>query len=251
MTGITIDGDLKDWPPAMPRHPIRNPHILPPNYGYNGLAGADLSTSPDLSAAFSVGYDPNEQVIHLAVIVRDDRRIVGNLDFWDTDAVEVFLDGRHSEDAPASLPGDGTLQSVDASALPLLQYIGIPGSGPVYGVKRSSGQDRGPSNPILMFGAIEKTRTRMAFRRVGDVTTYEWALQAFDHYPDKPTRLIPFKKIGFDVAVVDKGKPAVSDGPSTEPEDDRSAWISWSPIWNGPAFLRADRLGEIVLGRIP
>src|SRR5262245_21722366 len=73
LTGITIDGDLKDWPPAMPRYAIKHLHNLPPYYGFNGLDGADLSTSPDLSAAFSVGYDPKEQVIYLAVIVCDDK----------------------------------------------------------------------------------------------------------------------------------------------------------------------------------
>ena len=102
-----------------------------------------------------------------------------------------------------------------------------------------------------MFGDIGKTKTRMAYRRVGDVTTYEWALQAFDRYPDQPTKLFPNKKIGFDVVVVDKDRPAVTGGPATEPEDDRSAWVTWSPILKVPAFLHADRLGEIVLGRIP
>ena len=65
--------------------------------GYGGLQDADLSTSPDLSAAFSVGYDPKEQVIYLAVIVRDDKLIVGNTSHLDTDAVEVYVDGAHDD----------------------------------------------------------------------------------------------------------------------------------------------------------
>ncbi|WP_435005896.1 sigma-70 family RNA polymerase sigma factor [Tundrisphaera lichenicola] len=250
LSGITIDGDLKDWPAAMPRYPIKTVHVLQPYYGYNGLARADLSTSPDLSAAFSVGYDPNEQVIYVAVIVRDDKLIVGNTDFWDTDSVEVFVDGRHTEET-IRFPEDKTGETLDASDLPLLQYIAIPGEGRVYGVKKSVGQERAADNPILMFGDIHKTKTKMAYRRSGDVTIYEWAIQPFDHYPDKPTQLIPFKKIGFDLAVVDKDKPAATQAPETEPEEDRCAWISWSPPYTPPAFLRADRLGEIILGRIP
>ena len=251
LTGIAIDGDLKDWPAAMPRYAIKNVHDLPTYYGYNGLAGDDLSTSPDLSAAFSVGYDPNEQVIYLAVIVRDDKPIVGHIQFWDTDAIEVYVDGRHSETSLPSFPANTDWDTVDASALPMLQYIGLPGQGRVYGVTMSAGQRRGADNPILMFGDISKTKTRMAYRRAGDVTTYEWAVQPFDRYPDKPTQLVPFKKIGLDIAVVDKDKPAATSGPSTEPEDDRSAWVTWSPILKVPAFLHANRLGEIVLGRIP
>jgi hypothetical protein len=251
LTDITIDGDLKDWPAAIPRYAIKNLQHLPPYYGFNGLGGADLSTSPDLSAAFSVGYSPKEQVIYLAVIVRDDKLVVGNAGFWDTDAVEIYIDGRHTEDSLPAFPAGKTGETVDASDLPVLQYIGIPGEGRVYGVTKSSGQERGPDNPILMFGDIKKTKTRMAFRREGGVTTYEWAIQAFDHYPDEPTRLIPFKRIGFDLAVADKDKAAVSPGPASEPEDDRTAWVCWGSDWKGLRFLNADHLGEIVLGRLP
>ncbi len=251
LTGITIDGDLKDWPAALPRYPIRNLYILPPYYGLNGLDGADLSTSADFSAAFSVGYSPEEQVIYLAVIVRDDKSIVGHDGFWDTDAVEVYLDGRRSEDVVNGFPEGATGETVDAGKLPVLQYIGIPGEGRVYGVKKSSGEERGPNNPILMFGDIKKTKTRMKFRREKGVTTYEWALQAFDKFPGEPTKLEPGKKIGFDVAVADKDKPATTARPETEPEADRVAWLSWVPEYRGLKFLNAKHLGEIVLGEVP
>jgi hypothetical protein len=251
LTGITIDGDLKDWPAAMPRHAIKNLQNFPPYYGLNGLDGANLSTSPDFSAAFFVGYDPKEQVIYLAVIVRDDQLVVGHLGFWDTDAVEVYVDGRHTEDALPRMPPGKTPETVNPSELAALQYIGIPGEGRVFGMVKSLGQERGPDNPILMFGDIKKTKTRMAFRREAGVTTYEWAIQAFDHYPDEPTKLIPSKRIGFDVAIADKDKPAVSDGPATEPPDDRTAWVCWSPNYRGLRFLNARDLGEIVLGPLP
>jgi hypothetical protein len=253
ISGITIDGDLKDWPAAMPRYPIQNMHSFPNTMnGMGRREHAFLSTSPDLSAAFSVGYDPKEQVIYLAVVVRDDQLVVGNTSSWDTDAVEVYLDGLHSETVRGFPRMAAWGEMMDAGEAPVLQYIGIPGQGPVYGVKKSAGQDRsGKDNPILMFGDINKTKTRMAFRRVGDVTTYEWALQAFDHYPDKPTKLLPGVQIGFDVVVADKDKPAQTPLAQDDPEEDRQSWICWGPPWRRLKFFDAANLGEIVLGRNP
>ena len=253
LSGITIDGDLKDWPAAMERHAIRNLHSFPPVNGPGGLEHAFLTTSPDLSAAFSVGYDPKEQLIYLAVIVRDDQLIVGNTSPWDTDAVEVYVDGLHT-DREMSIPQEADWgEEFDVSEAPLLQYVGIPGKGPVYGLKRSAGQDRNPEdNPSLMFGDIHKTKTRMAFRRVGDVTTYEWAIQAFDHYPEKPTKLLPGIKIGFDLVVIDKDTPAKTPRAANDPEEDRAAFLIWGPPLKGVFKpLNAGSLGEIVLGRAP
>jgi hypothetical protein len=252
ISGITIDGDLKDWPAAMPRHPIQNMHAFPSNTGIGHRQHAFLATSPDLSACFSVGYDPKEQVIYLAVIVRDDQLIVGNTSPWDTDAVEVYLEGLHSDTTRGFPDEPDWYDNMDAGEMPVLQYLGIPGKGPVYGVKKSAGVERsGLDNPILNMGDINKTKTRMAFRRVGDVTTYEWALQAFDHYPDKPTKLRPGVQIGFDVVVVDKDKPAQTPKAQNDPEEDWHAWVCWGPPWKVMKFFDAASLGEIVLGRAP
>src|SRR5262249_33930689 len=159
LAGITIDGDLKDWPVAMPRYPIKNLHVFPPYNGPGGLAGADLSTSLDLSAAFSVGYSPKEQVIYLAVVVRDDNLVVGNTSSWDTDSVEVYVDGLHTETRMPYPVEPDWVETLDASAVPALQYIGIPGKGRVYGIFKSAGQNRHEiENPILMFGDIKSTK---------------------------------------------------------------------------------------------
>src|SRR5207248_4956032 len=143
----------KDWPAALDRHAIRNLHSFPPRNGLGGLEHAFLTTSPDLSASFSVGYDPKEQVIYVAVIVRDDQLIAGNTSSWDTDAVEVYVDGLHSDTHMPYPQGQDWVENLDASGIPVLQYIGIPGKGPVYGIRKSAGQERsGEDNPILMFG---------------------------------------------------------------------------------------------------
>src|SRR3954466_7879382 len=93
--------------------------------------------------------------------------------------------------------------------LPVLQYVGLPDcTGPVYGVVRAAAKERlVEQNPVLAFGDITKTKTRMAYRRKGDVTSYEWALQAFDQYPDRHTRLMPGVQVGFDLVVCDRDKP--------------------------------------------
>jgi hypothetical protein len=247
LSGIVIDGDLGDWPQTIARHPIDSIQILSPFYGWNGLKGADLKENPDLTATFSVGYDPVRNVIYVAVVVRDDRHVIGNDGFWDTDAVEIFVDGRHTDDRIPRIFDEENSEH-DAGDLAALQYIGIAGEGPIYGVKPTASTAPGPDNPILSFGDVSKTFTRMEYRRERGVTVYEWAVEAFDHYPDRPTELVPGKKIGFDVAVVDKDAPATATAPQDEPEDVRSAWISWWPGYYGPRFYNASDLGEIILG---
>ncbi len=254
LSGVTIDGDLKDWPPAMTRHSISNLQTFPPRTGIGGLEHAFFETSPDLSASFSIGYDPKEQLIYVAVIVRDDQLVVGNTSPFDTDAVEVYIDGLHSDQTMPWPHEPNWDENFDASEAPVLQYVGLPGKGPVYGVRKSAGVERGgEDNPILMFGDVKKTKTRMAFRRVGDVTTYEWAIQAFDHYPDKPTKLVAGMRLGFDLTVVDRDTPAQTPRAENDPESDRAAWISWGPpvVAGGFKSLNASNLGEIVLVRAP
>jgi RNA polymerase sigma factor (sigma-70 family) len=239
LTGITIDGQLEDWPVAIARYPI-DKLLVAGLLGSGGLNDANLSTSADLSAAFSVGYDLKEQLIYLAVIVRDDKLVLGHASHLDTDAVEVFIDGRHSDtqlDSPAT---DEEFKRLELQNLPVQQYVAIPGKGMIYGLRQAS-------NPVLMAGSLKNTKTRMAFTRKGDVSTFEWAIQPFDKYPDQPTRLEPGKRIGFDIAVVDKDVPASSPGGFNEPMADRSAWIFWGPQWRGNKMFDAGSLGELIL----
>lgn len=217
--GIQIDCVLDDWPAAMPRHPIGKVLTDDPTdrLGYKALEGENLSTSPDLSATFSVGYDPNEQVLYLAVIVRDDKLIIGHTSHLDTVALEVFIDGLPTNRS-LPFPGNGAYDRLQLADVPVQQYIAIPGTGKIYGRPQDT-------NPILMFGDLKKTRTRMAYRRKGDVTTYQWAIQVFDRYPEAPTRLEPGKRIGFDLAIADKDAPSSTPEGFHDPGEDRTVWI--------------------------
>jgi len=250
--GITVDGDLNDWPPAIPRHPIQNMLNLPGGYGPGNRQHAFLSTDANLSACFSVAYDPEAQLLYLAIIVRDDELFVGRASPMDTDAIEVYVDGLHTDRRYETYDWTQS-ETIDAGSLPVLQYVGLPDrTGPVYGVLRAAGKDRPvEQNPVLAFGDITKTKTRMAYRREGDVTTYEWALQAFDHYPDKPTRLLPGVQIGFDVVVCDRDKPVQTREGLGEAAGDRTCWMCWGPTWRSPKFTDPGNLGEIILGRPP
>ena len=244
LTDIIIDGNLKDWPAAIPRYSISKLLAVDPFFdrlGFGGLENADLSTSPDLSASFSVGYAPKAQLIYLAVIVRDDEVVVGHSSHLDTDSVEVFVDGLLG-DRRLPFSGDEDFAKLKLPEFPVQQYVAIPGPGKIYGKPQET-------NPILMGGDLEKTRTRMAYRRAGHVMTYEWAIQVFDRYPDKPTKLEPGKRIGFDLAIADKDVPAVSPGGFDEPKDDRTAWVYWGGRWQGNKLMDAGGLGEMIIGK--
>jgi len=253
ISGITVDGDLKDWPPAMERHGIKNLHIFPTTNGRGGLENAVLTTSPDLSASFSIGYDPKAQLLYLAVIVRDDKLVIGHTSPTDSDALEVYVNGSNSLETIERPQDPDWLENLDASAVHTQQYLALPDpKGPVHGITKTSGQERSPNDSlVLAFGDVKKTRTKMAYRREGDVTTYEWAIQAFDKYPDKPTLLAPGVTIGFDLVISDKDEAAKSDRAQNDPEEERAAWISWGPSVEAGQLkvFNPTKTGEIVLGR--
>jgi len=224
LEGITIDGKLDDWPEGMIQYPILNQGQA---YGPTDIDGADLTTSPDLSPSFRVGFSSEENRIYLAVRVRDDLLVVSTADPWHTDACEVYVDGAHrGERFMSSEP------EVSAGDLPALQYVLCPPGGS-YGEVPGSADPS--ANPNIAMGDIGKTRTEGAVTRERDVTIYEWAIEAFDHYPDAPTTLVAGKTIGFEVVTVDK-----------DSETDSPAWICWAPFGADKLF-DAGRLGDLVL----
>ena len=229
LSNIVIDGRLDEWPADLPRYPIRNKLL-----GSSFYNSEKEGRSGDSDAYFIVGFDRERELIYLAVVVRDQRLIVhrdgGSGSFapaFETDAVEVYVDGTFS-DRSIPVPPDG-LQALDASKMPALQYIAVPGRVAAY-------CDSWGANPSLMYAKTREKHTRMKYRRTGELTTYEWAIQAYDHYPDKPTRLFVGKRLGLDVAVVDKD--SVLALPSF------FLWGSTDGVYKG---CNAESLGELVL----
>ena len=88
LTGIRIDGKLDDWPEGMIWYSILS-HGQ--RYGPTDIDNADLTTSADLTPSFMAGFSLEENLIYVAVRVRDDSLVVGP-DPWHTDACEVYVD---------------------------------------------------------------------------------------------------------------------------------------------------------------
>jgi RNA polymerase sigma factor (sigma-70 family) len=233
ISGITIDGRLDDWPEDLRRYPIRNLLTSMPD-GYRDRIRRDET---DVEAEFMVGYDPRAGLIYLAVMVRDDEHVVHGPgrkgpggQVRQTDAVEVYIDGTFSD----RREGDWG-ETLDAATMPVLQYVGIAGEVPAYGDPRGA-------NPSLVYARTRERRTRMKCRRDEEAksTTYEWAIQAYDRFPDRITRLEPGQRIGFEIAVLDK-----DSGPT------RSAFLTWGAPPEVFKGFDAGSLGELFLAEGP
>ncbi|MEO0333907.1 MAG: hypothetical protein AAF223_19910, partial [Bacteroidota bacterium] len=61
ISGITIDGDMSDWPEEFMAYPIKSK-----------MWGDDLASPEDLTAKFHVGYSKEDNTILLAIIIDDD-----------------------------------------------------------------------------------------------------------------------------------------------------------------------------------
>ncbi|WP_299523259.1 serine hydrolase [Winogradskyella sp.] len=86
MDPITIDGNAKDWPTTLEKHPIA---ITP--YG-------ELPKKEDFSAYFQVGHNLNEKALYVLITVIDDNHVVDNSEnaTWITqDSYALYVDYKH------------------------------------------------------------------------------------------------------------------------------------------------------------
>ncbi len=194
LRGITIDGRLDDWPDDLCLYPVSNQLRMHESYKTE-----KRDTSQESDAYFMVGYDRQAELIYLAVVVPDQHLIAKPDGVMGTDAVEVYIDGTFSDRTLAE-PSQDWRQTLDAATMPVLQYVAVPGSVSAYG-------DPWNDNPSLLYAQSKQTATTMRCQHMGGVTTYEWAIKAYDRYPDRPTRLHSGKRLGFEIAVVDKDDP--------------------------------------------
>ena len=88
INGITIDGDLSDWPEGMERYAIALPEF-----------GVRPQNSEDLLATFRLGYAPEDQALYIAVEVQDESVVVlQDSEMWDNqDGCEIYVDLEHRE----------------------------------------------------------------------------------------------------------------------------------------------------------
>jgi len=88
LEGITIDGELDDWPERMKRYPIRLTRVGP------GPVDAE-----DFQATFRVGYHARENVLYLAVEVEDESTVIDTTTGaqWEPqDGLDIFIKGPHA-----------------------------------------------------------------------------------------------------------------------------------------------------------
>ena len=194
---IDIDGDLSDWPEGLVRHRVTH----------------------DPGASFMVGYSPDENLLYVGAEVQDDVLVVGN--HWQkTDACEVYVYG-----GPSSKVSRFTSDYSNP-----LQYALVPGPGeyiPGHGNPTLHSANGGSRNAAC-------TRTEAAYRREGDRTYYEWAVEVYEKFPNRPAKLTPGKTVGFDVVIVD---------------NDNRGSFRWQP-WGSTAGMKfgsPDRVGWCVL----
>jgi RNA polymerase sigma factor (sigma-70 family) len=228
LTGITIDGRLDDWPKNLKKYAIENQLLEHPNYN-----SKTINASDNPNAYFMAGYDLKTEQIYLAVVVRDKDVVVHPTEILNTDAVEIYIDGDPSVKKVRQEPFGDWHETFNPATMPVLQYVGVPG-------KVSAYADPWNANPSLLYAQTKQNATTMKYQRNGDLTTYEWSVKAFDRFPDRPTHLYPGKRLGLEVAVVDKDKSTLK--------------VSLPPTfltWGSPPLIfkgsDASTLGELIL----
>lgn len=86
--GIAVDGDLTDWPEALPWYPV----------AVTG-AGVKPRDAADLTARFKVGYSRRESALYAVVEVRDEFAQIDSADgplWYLLDGCEIYLDIAHA-----------------------------------------------------------------------------------------------------------------------------------------------------------
>ena len=173
VSGITVDGDLSDWPEGMTKYAIELTETLQTPRG-----------DDDFSGWFRVGYDAAEGFLYVAVVGRDESTVIDPYitsettpiqRLWNAhDGCEVYVDLAHGERGP--------------NALQYLHYGNESGRNPI-----------GPG-----LGASD-----LGVRRQGGQFTYEWRLAVAEMAQYHGLRgdaatLHRGLTLGFDVSVSDR-----------------------------------------------
>ena len=220
LSDIVIDGRLDDWPEGMAEYPIewRSPVFCtvatPGGFG-------------DPTGRFRAGYDPEANLLYLAVVVRDEDLIVDSTGsgFCTQDLCGVYVDADHSGKERA-----------DARGAQL--YYMVPEPGRVFPEA---------DNPLLWGGDTPTSEVEAAVRQSGSTLVYEWAIPLFEQFPEKRFQIQAGKTIGFDVALNDVNGPGTrslvfwtSEGKKTRNSD----------LFGDLVFAEGDQGLGAVLGKL-
>ena len=194
LSGITIDGQLDDWPAELTRYPI---DWISPAYKLTPPAGP-----ADFSAHFRVGYEAAAGLLYLAVEVEDDELVTRPEapGFANQDLCEVYLEVEERG-------GEGAV----------VQYLLVPTADPLPSFWQGVPFPL-VGNPLGVGDQPPPAGLQGAFQRVGTTTTYEWAIPLVAPGAEEPFPLPVGRRLGFDVALTDV------DG-----QEEAGNWIAWSP----------------------
>lgn len=81
--GITLDGDLSEWPEDMTTYSIKNAEL-----------GDDPENKEDFEGNFRVGYNREQGEIYIGIEISDESKVIGSPDasFWDNqDGLELYI----------------------------------------------------------------------------------------------------------------------------------------------------------------
>ena len=148
----------------------------------------------DLKASFRVGYDAGENLLYVAVVARDDVRVIGP-EKWSDSIWEylyqyfcaIYIDADHSGDDAASV------RQSDAKVAQTYAMVAGP----------SQLSPDADGNPVLNRGDTRSSGLNAAYLRLGEYTVYEWAIPLWSSFPDQRYSIELGATIGFGIDVMD------------------------------------------------
>ncbi len=166
--GITVDGDLSDWPENLPRYPIAS-------RPYKELSLENISTvqdEQDFKAFFWAGYNADENALYLAVEVQDQSIVATDSKYnWGTnDMGAIVFDLHHARENTTP------------------QVYAISGISPLYAMLSASSTSPDRAQAVLLQDATRQY--------------YEWRFDLGQITEDLPP-LQPGMILGFETAVWD------------------------------------------------
>ena len=229
--GITIDGQLNDWPYPMAEYPISTLVVgIPPDstkirknlrqiISFKEDTGAPPLSEMDFLGTYRVGYNAKAGLLYVGVTVVDESRVVH------TQAVSHSFIGRHDGIAiflDADLKKKADYQKVKEAQ----RYVMVPGKGFYSGSKTNPALTRQDKQPVNLKGAYFNSNR---------ISTYEWAIPVYDIYPKKQTIFSPQKVMGFELAVKDADT------------DNSFHWSSWTPMATVKGWRNSFNFGMLSL----
>ncbi|MEL6803335.1 MAG: serine hydrolase, partial [Bacteroidota bacterium] len=163
ITGITIDGNLSDWPAEVQFHAMESVH-----YG-DGIDGPE-----DGEAKWCAGYDAQAGVLYVAAQMRDDDYVKtpDNSHYTSHDFQVLYLDPEHSPD------GSGVIAyEIDEDHRKIVE------------------QEMLSFYPQVKNASFDQVELQI--KRQGNVITYEWKVQVSGEL--LPGRVIGFDYAAFDI----------------------------------------------------